>query len=474
MSVSLEQLLRDARVDLVLSRIEKDELVIEEVINHLENNSRSVKFNAILVLGELGQKSINGLSKLNACLEDNDWSICREAVRTLGKIGEIAKESIPQLSRMLKDKEESIRKEAAIAIGKIGSPTQEAISSLINALKDKNEVVRTEAAKALGRIGQNAHAAIPHLMESLKDVEWTVRTASAQSLSQIGKESKMAIPSLISALEDKDWRVRYRVSNTLIEIGEEVVPSLLEILNHKNSIVRKGAIDTLGDMGFSDPNIIDGLSNLLSDKVEAVRGKTAYALRSIGKEAVPVLLKGFEKSKKGMKNILISALGGIGTEAKEALPNLIDFLKLPDQEIEYIPTFTNKLKRNIATFFKDPFSNKASIRVESARALGKVGINSEEAVYALEKALNDPKKIVRREAALSIGKLGSSANIAIPSLIKALKDENPDVRWRVSEALGLIGVDTEDVIDGLKELIHDECDYVCESAINALDNLTEE
>ena len=100
--------------------------------------------------------------------------------------------------------------------------------------------------------------------------------------------------------------------------------------------------------------------------------------------------------------------------------------------------------------------------------------NLETGRLALEKALNDPRKTVRREAALSLGKLGSLANIAIPSLIKSLEDKSPDVRWRASEALGFIGVNTEDVITGLNNLIHDECDYVCESAINAIDELTEE
>ena len=140
MSAPLEQLLRDARIDLVLSRIEKDESVIKEIINHLDSDIRSVKFNAILVLGEVGQKSVDSLSKLRECLEDNDWSICREATRTMGKLGRIAKESIPQLSKMLEDNEESIRKEAAIALGSIGEPTNEAISGLIKALEDKSEM----------------------------------------------------------------------------------------------------------------------------------------------------------------------------------------------------------------------------------------------------------------------------------------------------------------------------------------------
>ncbi|GAG32676.1 unnamed protein product [marine sediment metagenome] len=54
-----------------------------------------------------------------------------------------------------------------------------------------------------------------------------------------------------------------------------------------------------------------------------------------------------------------------------------------------------------------------------------------------------------------------------------MEDRNPDVRWRTSEALGKIGLKTEEIISSLNILIHDKCDYVCESAINAIDDLTE-
>ena len=114
------------------------------------------------------------------------------------------------------------------------------------------------------------------------------------------------------------------------------------------------------------------------------------------------------------------------------------------------------------------------IKVEIARALGNIGKDSEEAISILEYALVDLKSTVRREAALSLGKLGSSATIAVPSLIKALDDINPDVRWRASEALGILGITNEEIISRLNSLIHDKCDYVCESAINALDLLSDQ
>ncbi len=94
-------------------------------------------------------------------------------------------------------------------------------------------------------------------------------------------------------------------------------------------------------------------------------------------------------------------------------------------------------------------------------------------MIALEEALKDPKAIVRREVALSLGKIGPIAKKAVPSLLMALEDKKPDVRWRASEALGKIKLDSPEIISALKNLIHDKCDYVCESADFAIDNITE-
>ena len=102
MSASLEQLLRDARIDLVLARIEKDSTVIEEVIRNVGNDIRSIRFNSIFVLGELGEKSgENAVHKITEYIEDDDWSIRREVARSLGKIGKIASSSTSELSKSM-------------------------------------------------------------------------------------------------------------------------------------------------------------------------------------------------------------------------------------------------------------------------------------------------------------------------------------------------------------------------------------
>jgi len=168
MSASLEQLLRDARIDLVLSRIEKDSSVIAEVIKNMDSEIRSIRFNSIFVLGEIGEKSgENAVFKITEYIDDEDWSIRREAARSLGKIGKLAESAIPKLSKYSSDNEVSIRTAVVTSLGKIGKATNESLNSLKNALKDQNEEVRTKAANALSLLGSEAFELISDLMSSI-------------------------------------------------------------------------------------------------------------------------------------------------------------------------------------------------------------------------------------------------------------------------------------------------------------------
>ncbi len=466
------------------------------------------------MLGELGDKSgKEAVDKITHCLDDDDWSVCREAAKSLGKMGRLAESAASSLKNFTTNEEVTIRLAAIRALGKIGNASSDSVQSLQNALKDSNEEVRAEAAKSLGSLGPDAFAAIQDLMRSLKDASWNVRTQSAKAISDIGKNSVEAIPTLINALGDRDWRVRFRVVNTLTQIGEASIPNLLEkisiaeikrssklrnlnkhtnlglnimmvspliyiatfiflLLNlsswmymllvvpfffglgvlifikghyieiNKNKVARKTAVEALGELKTPTPEVIKQLSVMLNDKKEEVRGKAADSLRSLGEKSVNALLNALSRAKTTKSKILIiSALGGIRNEAKDSIPYLSELLA----------------------------NSGTPIRVEIVRTFGNIGIFSDEIRLALITALKDPKSIVRREAALSMGKFGKIASDVVPSLLDALNDKKPDVRWRSSEALGKIKLNTPEVLTSLKALIHDECDYVCESADIAID-----
>jgi HEAT repeat protein len=83
-------------------------------------------------------------------------------------------------------------------------------------------------------------------------------------------------------------------------------------------------------------------------------------------------------------------LSQLGTDARPAVPSLID-----------------ALKRN------------TPVRQNAALALGQIGPGARDAVPALCEALGDSERAVRRQAALALGKIGPEARSALPVFANA-------------------------------------------------------
>src|SRR5207245_2257189 len=72
-------------------------------------------------------------------------------------------------------------------------------------------------------------------------------------------------------------------------------------------------------------------------------------------------------------------------------------------------------------------------------ALGGMGADARAALPALVLALQDPCPLVRRWAAASLGEIGSPAAAAIPALIEALDEDDVKNRAVAAATLGKIG-----------------------------------
>src|SRR5437016_5820235 len=78
----------------------------------------------------------------------------------------------------------------------------------------------------------------------------------------------------------------------------------------------------------------------------------------------------------------------------------------------------------------------AQTRRDAAKALGGLGAQARPAVPDLASALRDPDDEVRVRSATALWALGRDARDAAPALITALKDKNADVRLSAAGALG--------------------------------------
>ena len=112
----------------------------------------------------------------------------------------------------------------------------------------------------------------------------------------------------------------------------------------------------------------------------------------------------------------------------------------------------------------------AKMREESARTLAFIGPDAKGAVEALIEALKDSEPPVRSNSAWALGEIGSAAVAAIPALIAALDDEEDSVRDFAIQALGAFGPAAADALPKLKIIAKNDTNtLIRESAQEAVD-----
>ncbi len=514
MSAPLENLLRDARLDLILGRIESDPSVINEVINSLDSKIRSVKFNAILILGKLGTNASSALAKLTACLEDNDFGICRETIKSIGSMGNIAESSVSGISKLITHKQAAIRREIAVALGNIEYTSDIVISTLLTALKDPEEDVRTAAANALGHLKSSSTNVLSALAGSLRDNHWRVRAASATALGLIGSTDNNCIANLITQLNDSDWRVRYKIIDALTNFGEKAIPELVVALNTMNYLVKKSVIEVLGEINTKNQDVINALAPFALSRKEALRGKSITSLSNIGAPAMPQLLTAIKKassSGKGLRILIalglipglgtllgaysyfytsngilgafLSLLGGmfLGTlahsrnnspanERRSAILSGIG--SISDDLKELIPEIVKTLgELNLLT----PYY-QVKVKSEKLSIGGKIRYAFGLAYNTFMAFLEDPfrkKANVRVELCRTLGKIGQGSPLAVSVLVEKLSDNKDSVRRGAALALGKIGPFANTAIPNLINILKDRKPDVRWRAAEALGRIAE-
>lgn len=137
-------------------------------------------------------------------------------------------------------------------------------------------------------------------IERLQSYNLEEKREAAWELQDLGKEAGDAIPALVVAIKDEDWAVR---SMSVLALGElkydKVNPDLIHIL--------------------------------LNDESEEVRASAVEALVRIRPDEINSLLVQAIKDKhKLVRERVVWGLGVIGEKAKEAIPEIVELLRMPD------------------------------------------------------------------------------------------------------------------------------------------------
>lgn len=164
-------------------------------------------------------------------------------------------------------------------------------------------------------------------------------------------------------------------------------------------------------------------------------GPAAYAIRQMGKAALPDLLKIIEKGESNA-NLAVNAIRELGPLAQPAIPKFQQLLQMESSSIY--------------------------------AAMSLVYLQSEKSVI---ETLSNSDPLIRHNAILALGYGGTRVDAtAVDPIIKQLKEVDPSERYTVIWALGQIGKEGEKVIPVLNELLRDENEWTRKTSAESLGN----
>jgi hypothetical protein len=273
---------------------------------------------------------------------------------------------------------------------------------LIDLLKQRNS--EALAMTALSHMGRAAKEAVPELVNLLKlPPQQFNRLALLQTLSQIGPDAKEAVPALLELLKtDRDTNNRNYALAALKNIrgeAKDVVPAMIALLDDKNANINE-------------------------------------------------------------KHFAIDVLAAHGTEAKQAIPALQEYLKRPDltrarAADALVQIAPDQAKELVYPAMEPWLSQQAFFSTPAALVVLKFDQENQKAFDALVQGLKDSGDYNRQNAADALAKTGTIGKKAIPALKDALKDTAPNVRTRAALALWKIDNQSAEIvlpvlIDGLR------------------------
>lgn len=277
---------------------------------------------------------------LTDLLEDKDLAL--EAAEALKALRPASPAVVVELLAALDSPDERVKLACAVALWRIEKHAQ-ALPAATKLLRSNDAQVRALTATDIGiEFGPDAKAAVPELVKRLFDPFATVRSASAEALGRVGPGAKDAVGPLLAALAgDEPAFVQSAAAEALGLIrpadADEVVAALKAKLAHPDALVRAHAALALlraaGDKS-GEKEIEAGLTW----RTYPVRITAAEAAWLLNKDArvVPLLVRTLEESNlegtggENERYMAVRALGRIGAEAKDAVPELLKLVEHRD------------------------------------------------------------------------------------------------------------------------------------------------
>jgi HEAT repeat protein len=315
--------------------------------------------------------------ELVAALGHKDPQILLGVMDSLLRCGGAAADATPRLAELLRHRQVGLRETAATTLGAVGAGRPDAVAALAAALRDESAKVRHAAAEALARFGPAAAAAVPALTGALNDRQAEVCSAAVRALGQIGAAAAGTVPAVLALQEHEYASVRYQAVMALPRLGE---PGVAEVVRRLREPGRHAyLIGALSRCAWVDPAIVREVAAILCDRSHPERAAAAAALgdfRPAAEPTVAALVEALVEDDDALREAAAKALVILTINAKDAVIPLAGAA---------VPALARAVR-----------NGTYRTRVDSCRALEKLGAAAAPAVPALTAAVNDPDFIVRQ------------------------------------------------------------------------------
>ncbi|MBI4661578.1 MAG: HEAT repeat domain-containing protein [Verrucomicrobia bacterium] len=227
------------------------------------------------------------------------------------------------------------------------------------------------------------------------------------------------------------------------------------------------------------------------------------ALRDIGIDSIPYLVKAVSRKDSGLSRLYwriypdlpsqvtrylpvpsvpaietrrsaVSALGELGLLAKPAVPALLLVARDPDHVVRDRALNALRKLRHLDDEVHAALVGLLSPKRPNAEAVElsrQYQLRGPQVVEALIRAAQDTNASIRRDALETLKDIGPDATSAVPTLARALADSDGGIRYLAARALEEVGPAAKSAIPELGLAVHDTNDMVRTAATRALQKL---
>ncbi|MDX5337532.1 MAG: HEAT repeat domain-containing protein [Cyclobacteriaceae bacterium] len=390
---------------------------------------------------ELAKRGKKGFDVFQSVIQDKSNQLARiHAIVGISQLARLEKmDYADALVPLLNDSDPEIRAQAAKWLGDIRYT--KAADPLIKGLKDENSRVQFFSAEALGR-SKEAKAIQPliSLLEANNDEDAYIRHAASLALSRIGQVQPIAA---LSTHSSKAVRM-----GAVLALRRMESPELAKFLNDSDEYIVTEAARAIHD-DFSVPAALPALGAILSTtpfQNEPLIRRAISANQRVGKEENLNHLLAYLAKPNTPEVLRKESLAAIGTWAK---PSLVD--RVDGRYRGPVTRDAALIRDQVKPVLISQLNSKdESLRLESAKALGKLVVKDSEALL-LVKLKSDPSDQVKIQALNALVAMNAS-NLG-EAISQAMKDQAQAVRVAGLGYLAETSLPTDQKVSLLTDII---------------------